>query len=122
MKTELEAEPLPLDSASISSTEIESTSPSEYEQPEPQPAKNTRLHERKADLTTPAVVEALDRCQVSSQQVMMLISPCLSVVGVATEKVKLSISTINRRRRQHRISNNKKIRDTFESGWGKNER
>lgn len=110
MKNALEAEPLPLDSASST------TSPSEYEPPEPQPEKKTCLHGGKTDVTTSAVVEALDRCQMSSQQAMMVISPCLAAVGVASENVTLSRSTINRRRSEHRISIDKNIRDTFESG------
>ena len=70
----------------------------------------------KKEIVTEQVVSAIDRCNVSSEQAMMIIPPVLAAVGVNLTQTTLSVATINRRRHAHRVTINKSIRRDYNSG------
>lgn len=91
------------------------TSASDYE---PQVTKRLRRrpNETKAEVVTAEVVSAIDRCGVSSQDAMLVMSVTINAAGQDISDMNLSKSTIDRRRHTHRASIDSNIRDTFESG------
>lgn len=95
-----------------SSTETETSSPSEFEPPEP---SSENVAERK-DIVSTEITEALDRCQMSSQQAMMVLAPCLVNSGINIKKTIISRSTITNRSREHRALTSIDIRDNFDPG------
>lgn len=107
----LNTEKVPSDSTS--STEVDSSSTSEYERKEQNTLKRSRKKVPKKEIISPEVVQALDRCQISSQQAMMVLSPSLAASDLKVEDVNISRATIARRRRKFRVSISTDIRDSF---------
>lgn len=71
---------------------------------------------RKVEIVTPELVSVIDRCGLSSQNTMLLVSSTVNAVGQNIENMNLSRSTINRRRQTHRASIDSNIRSNFQPG------
>lgn len=97
------------DSAVNSSARETSTSPSEFDPP---PSASLP----KSDIINSDVVAALDRCLMTNEQTMMVLSPVVVAMGQKLDNTELSISTIKRRRKSHRVSIDTQIRNNYDSG------
>lgn len=67
----------------------------------------------KKEIISPEVVAAVDRSTASSENAMLIISAALNAAGENIDDYKLSSSTINNRRHQHRATIDHRIRTTF---------
>lgn len=101
------------DSTATTSTSS-SDSASDYEPPIEKefPERKTAIKE---EIISPEMVSVIDRCQISDQDAMLLMSSTLIAAGKDIGEVNLSRSTIGRRRRLQRAEIVSNIRNTFET-------
>lgn len=70
---------------------------------------------KKKEVITPEVVAAIDRCGISDQHGMIIMSSTLNALGQDISKINLSRATIAKRRKFHRPNIESEIKNAFES-------
>lgn len=102
------------DGSTATTSASSSDSASDYE-PSMEKKCPERKTENKEEIVSTEVVSVIDRCQISDQDAMLLMSTTLNAAGKDIGEVNLSRSTIGRRRRSTRAEIVGSIRNTFET-------